>query len=290
MIHTSNTVSEQQDQLTQQLLNGFQGLRFTNQLEPGFQKYQALLIKRRLPMVAIFSLLLLILYAAADYLFLPDNIWQYTISVRFGMLIPVVLLALIMIRWMEQWRTIALTTFFGYLWMGVGIIAIIAGAQLEGYDLPYDGLYSVLLFGFFLLGMPFKMAVISSWGLWFLYGFVEILIGHTEHIIAQMFFISSMCTIGTVGGYIQEQILRTGYLKHQLIKLSRQQAITDTQAKTQFLAAAGHDLRQPINAINLISDALQQTQDKSMQKMLSERLSTSVDLSLIHISEPTRPY
>lgn len=278
MIQTSHAISGQQDKLTAQLIEGFSNLKFSSELEPDFQCYQGMLIKRRLPMVAVFSLFLLVMYALVDFLFLPDNVWQFTISIRLGMLIPVVLLALIMIRWMQRWKTIVLTTCSSYLWMGFGIIAIIAGAQLEGYDLPYDGLYSVLLFGFFLLGLPFRQAITSSWGLWLLYGVVEVLIGHTEDLLSQLFFIASMGIIGTVGCYLQEHTLRTGYLKHQLVKLSRQQAINDTQAKTQFLAAAGHDLRQPINAINLITDALLHANDKSNQSMLTERLSTSVDM------------
>jgi len=58
------------------------------------------------------------------------------------------------------------------------------------------------------------------------------------------------------------------------------QAKTDAEAanlaKTRFLAAASHDLRQPIQAINLFQDALRQTDLNAEQKTISDFLSKSV--------------
>ena len=266
----------------QQLFQGFSKLSFTEELEDDFQTYLAQLIKRRIISVASFCFVLLSLYAFMDFIFLPDRVWQFTIQVRLAMLIPMPFLGYLILNNSANAKAIIYSTLASYLWMGTGVIIIIAGSQLEGFNLPYDGLYSVLLFGFFLLGLPFRLILISTWGMWLLYGLVEIVVGHTELLLPQLFFLASMCSIGMVGSYLQEHTLRTGYLKHQLIKLGRQQAIADREAKTRFLAAAGHDLRQPINAINLISEALAQTSDKQVSeaqhKMMTDQLSHSVDM------------
>jgi signal transduction histidine kinase len=272
------TPKEQSTKIQEQLDQGFRRLMFFQPLENEFQQYQAKLIKRRMLSIGMFSLILLFLYAFVDFLFLPDSIWQFTIQVRAMMLFPVLLMGYLLINKITSPRVITYSTFFSYLWMGIGVITIIAGSQLAGYDLPYEGIYSVILFGFFLLGLPFKLILISTWSLWFLYGAVEVLVGHTEFLLPQLFFIASMCSIGTVGSYLQEHTLRTGYLKHQLIKLGQQQAIADREAKTQFLAAAGHDLRQPINAINLISDSLHRVSGDPHQAQMIHQLGLSVDM------------
>ena len=58
--------------------------------------------------------------------------------------------------------------------------------------------------------------------------------------------------------------------------VAKQQAETANRAKTRFLAAASHDLRQPIQAINLFRDALGRTDLNAEQKTIFKFLSLSV--------------
>ena len=58
---------------------------------------------------------------------------------------------------------------------------------------------------------------------------------------------------------------------------ARQTAENATLAKSRFLAAASHDLRQPIQAINLFNDTLVRMGLTEQQKLISEHLSQSVD-------------
>lgn len=59
--------------------------------------------------------------------------------------------------------------------------------------------------------------------------------------------------------------------------LAKQQAEQANQAKTRFLTTASHDLRQPIQAINLFKDALCRTGLSEEQKTIARFLSLSVD-------------
>ncbi len=73
--------------------------------------------------------------------------------------------------------------------------------------------------------------------------------------------------------------------------LAKLQAESANIAKSRFLAAASHDLRQPIQAINLFRDALSRTELSEEQKVISNYLSRSVHLlgellySLLDISK-----
>ena len=58
--------------------------------------------------------------------------------------------------------------------------------------------------------------------------------------------------------------------------VAKQEAESANLAKTKFLAAASHDLRQPIQAINLFHDALVRTDLSEEQKTISNFLSKSV--------------
>ena len=60
------------------------------------------------------------------------------------------------------------------------------------------------------------------------------------------------------------------------LQIAKQQAETANRAKTRFLAAASHDLRQPIQAINLFRDALGRTDLNNEQKTIFKFLSLSV--------------
>lgn len=82
---------------------------------------------------------------------------------------------------------------------------------------------------------------------------------------------------GKVRGYIiaQTDITRRKEIEAELL-VAKQRAESSSLAKTRFLAAASHDLRQPIQAINLFRDALDRTDLSEEQKTISNFLSLSV--------------
>jgi len=82
---------------------------------------------------------------------------------------------------------------------------------------------------------------------------------------------------GQILGFIvaQTDITQRKEAEAQLL-VAKQQAETANRAKTRFLAAASHDLRQPIQAINLFRDALGRTDLNAEQKTIFKFLSLSV--------------
>ena len=83
---------------------------------------------------------------------------------------------------------------------------------------------------------------------------------------------------GDISGFIlaQTDISRLKMAEVELIQ-AKQHAEQANQAKTRFLTAASHDLRQPIQAINLFKDALCRTELSDEQETIARFLSLSVD-------------
>jgi PAS domain S-box-containing protein len=82
---------------------------------------------------------------------------------------------------------------------------------------------------------------------------------------------------GKVRGYLVAQTDITPRKEAEAELLAaKQQAERANQVKTRFLAAASHDLRQPIQAINLFRDALARTDLSEEQKRITNLLAISV--------------
>ena len=83
---------------------------------------------------------------------------------------------------------------------------------------------------------------------------------------------------GNVRGHIvaQTDISLLKAIEEKLL-LAKHEAEMANRSKTRFLAAASHDLRQPIQAISLFHDALKRTDLSEEQKTISRFLSMSVN-------------
>lgn len=99
--------------------------------------------------------------------------------------------------------------------------------------------------------------------------------GQIAHVIGEVR--TEVDSLGRVIGYIvaQTDISQRKRTEAELL-VAKQQAESANLAKTRFLAAASHDLRQPIQAINLFRDALGRTELDEEQKTICDFLSMSV--------------
>lgn len=99
--------------------------------------------------------------------------------------------------------------------------------------------------------------------------------GESVHVIGEIK--AERADDGRVSGYIvaQTDISRLKKVEEELL-IAKQQADQANQAKTRFLVAASHDLRQPLQAIHLFKDALNRTGLNEEQKSIARFLSLSV--------------
>ena len=72
---------------------------------------------------------------------------------------------------------------------------------------------------------------------------------------------------------------RTAELERSRVELAaaRDEAVAANAAKSRFLAAASHDLRQPIHALRLFAEALGDSDDKARTRDLAHRIRDSAD-------------
>src|SRR5690554_6055735 len=84
--------------------------------------------------------------------------------------------------------------------------------------------------------------------------------------------------MGSIVAYASEYMLRRGYLNEQLLQAARLRAERESQGKTRFLATASHDLRQPLHAMSLFIEHLQEKVQEAEARRTLGRLAESSQL------------
>ena len=259
------------------LAAGFRWLRFSSPIEIVYQQFfHQKLIKRGRP-VGWISLAIFLCYSVLDYRLFPGFVSQWTISIRLFFVCPIIF----MVIWL-CYQPISSRLFFrlyslSYLLSGLAIVAIIMAARFQQVYMPYDGLLLLLMFGYFVMGVPFYYVVVSSWLIMLVYlvGGVFVAIPSQE-IIYNSFFLITANIIGGVGSYLQENSQRKHFLGQLLLEFSHEKAAQESELKTKLVATASHELRQPLHAMNLLAENLSGQLNETNQKDVMGRLQLSI--------------
>ncbi len=260
----------------------FAGLRFSRALEPGFHLYLHGKMCNRVGVVAFSCISFMLLFVWIDLLYLPEYLNRYTIGVRLTVLTVVCLTLWYANRAgkVAPRRAFAAAT-ISYVLSGLMVTMIIVISRIAdiGVVVTHDGLYLVLLSGFFLLGLPMRHAVLGSWLIVLAYLAAEYLIGSPRSlIIASGLFLVCFNLIGSLGAYIYEYMMRGAYLNERLLVAARARAERESQSKTRFLATASHDLRQPLHAMSLFIQHLDERITDPPVRLTVKRLADSTQL------------
>lgn len=261
---------------------GLKRLRFSKPIEDAFQHYLHVKMASRVVVVALSSIIFMLLFMWLDYIYLPPELAQYTLSIRlFGL--GVICFAI----WyanrpgrVPPGHAFAMAT-VGYICAGLMVAMVITMARAAEVPIrvTHDGLYLVLLSGMFLLALPMRQAVLGSWVIVLGYLLAERLMdAPPSMLISDGIFLSNFAVMGSLGTYLYEYMQRRAYLNEQLLEAARRRAERESQSKTHFLATASHDLRQPLHAMLLFIQHLQeQSLDGEAQRTVG-RLSDSTQL------------
>lgn len=264
-------------QLQQQNDVGFRRLRFSPELEPHYRRVRDKGIRERARPVCASALALFLLYALLDTLMLPASIAHDTVLVRLLVTCPVIAGV-----WWLSYSTLSPATFvrlygLAYLIGSLSVVVIIALARLNHQPLPYEGILLMLMFGYFVMGLPFRRVSIISLIMIVAYLFAEHATGlEGQQLLIHGFFIGTANVIGMVGSWLSEHRQRAHFLDRQMLELSRTQAEQESQRKTRLITVASHDLRQPLNVISLILEHLDGDPLPPQPASLVTRLKTSV--------------
>ncbi|RRV29706.1 response regulator [Pseudomonas sp. o96-267] len=264
--------------LLAQQRRGYRSLRFAAELEAGFAEHRVLRIRRRLPLIAPIAALFQLIYALLDFLLMPLPVSLSVLPLRM-LALAVLALSFFYCRRVEAPPARVPLVYAAAYWVnGVSVALIVHLCWQQGVAMPYDGLFLILLFGYALLGLSFRAISLCSWSFCLLFIGVGVLFGETGGALAyQGLFLFCANLIGSVGAYMQEHGQRGAWLNLRLLDLARQRAEADDARKLRLLAAASHDLRQPLNAMGLYAEHLVEQGCDLQTRRISSRLAASVE-------------
>ncbi|QNH04951.1 hybrid sensor histidine kinase/response regulator [Pseudomonas sp. B11D7D] len=264
--------------LLAQQRRGYRSLRFVAELEAGFAEHRVQRIRRRLPLIAPIAASFQLIYALLDFLLMPLAVSLSVLPLRMLALLALAL-SFFYCRRIEAPSARVSSVYAAAYWVnGVSVALIVHLCWQQGVAMPYDGLFLILLFGYALLGLSFRVISLCSWSFCLLFIGIGVLFGETGGELAyQGLFLFCANLIGSVGAYMQEHGQRGAWLNLRLLDLARQRAEADDARKLRLLAAASHDLRQPLNAMGLYAEHLVAQGGDQQTRLISARLAASVE-------------
>lgn len=257
-------------------------LGFSDPLETQFLTYMHRKVCNRAWAVGLTTVGFMLLFVWVDLRYLPASVYHLSIPLR----VVVLLFVSFCLWYTNRPGRVAPRLAFnvataGYLTTGLMVAAVILLCRQQQVAVPvtHDGLYIVLLSATFILGLPARHAVIGAWVIALGYLAGEVLIGSPRAlVIGNSLYLFSFVLMGSVGAYAYEHMLRGAFLNEQLLDAARHRAERESQSKTRFLATASHDLRQPLHAMALFIQHLQEQTHAPEVRNSIARLADSTQL------------
>lgn len=275
MNKNNSQITEVQIQAAQQ--GRFPFLEFDTSLETDFLQYRHERLLQRILPISLAALVIFLAFAVLDLVIFPPEVSVIAVSIRLFIICPLIMLA---IRGSyKKWSLTLFNRFYlaGYLISGLGIVVIIYTAHLHQVFLPFDGLLLHLIFGYFLMSMPFYHIVITSYLISLSYFCFEYYLNQTADVLVyNAIFMITVNIMGTVGSYLQERSRRSLFLHEKMLALAKLKDEREIESKTRLLATASHDLRQPLHAMNLLVETLEERLEESEELSLTKHLKSSI--------------
>lgn len=200
-------------------------LRFEPALEEDFRAHYW---RRYLPRTR-YSLtvgaLIFAIFAYKDYSSLPAAVWQYTVALRLGVIVPAIAVILLFSlaprtqRYLEPLLALGVFLAFG------GLSAAMLVAHALGSALPYEGLMLVIAFVYFLSGLRTRKAaataLLSTAGFIAASAWAGVPQATT---VLRAYYLLTLNAIGIIGALSHETALRAGFLAQ---RLAEQRAVSD---------------------------------------------------------------
>lgn len=268
--------------------------------KPIERKYNAYLKKRilqRVPAVGLSSIIFMFIFAVLDVYFLPYDIATQTVAVRLLLAIPLIIVACLWLYFRPP-RFYLLLNSSVFLIVGLSVVWIIWFAHINKNWLPYEGLMIIMTYGFVVMGLPIALAAFLNAIMVLAYAVSEPLMYVSMPIyLNNITFLVAMYLAGIVSAWILSYAQRGQFLHQYLLKLNQKQAAAEMESRNRYLAAASHDLRQPMQAISMLVESLDhdikdervkklKSASSSMSSMFTQLLDMSrINLDLVEINK-----
>lgn len=223
-----------------------------------FELYSNHRFLKRIRWAQIAAVLLVLLFAVLDVLSLPAHVWQQTLLIRFGIILPVFLLVwrASFIEALQQKLQWAITA--AALIAGLAVVGILWVARWEQTPLPYEGIILVTIFFYFLVGLRYHGVMVCGWLTCVAYIAMEAWAGLSgEQLLYNSMFLISANVIGSVGCYFLDSATRQGFLAEQALRgLAERDPLTGLFNRRAFDERAERSVRQAVRERSPIAVAM----------------------------------
>jgi diguanylate cyclase (GGDEF)-like protein len=201
----------------QVIREGYRSLRFPAALEAKFQRDWLMTQRRRTRWAAGLAFVLFALFALIDRKSLPQVVWQISIPIRVGIVLPT-LLTLFWATYRKLQAVPALLIAASLAANGT-IVAVIGTAYYHRFLVPYEGLLLGITYVYFMSGLTWWRALAVNFCTLVAYVSVEWLLQPTPALpLYHTVFVLAMSLIGAIGAYFYELSARTNFLGNALLQ------------------------------------------------------------------------
>ena len=218
------TLEEQERLLLTQQRRGHANLRFSRSLEEAFIRDRFRFTQRHwgLAVVVLAAVSFQVVYALHDLLTMPLQVGLMLSSLRLLSILAVIGSGL---YYRRRSSDPVLAHWFlsgSYLISGLCVVLLIYGSRMHDQFMPYEGLLLLLLFGYALVGLPFRTATYCGWLLYLVYLALGLAFNPDSVGLAyELLFLGCLNLIGSTGAYLQEHAHRDAWLNLRLLKIAR---------------------------------------------------------------------
>lgn len=235
---------------------GFPWLIFPKPLEQEFQAFIRQRILNRILPVGISAALFILVFSGLDWLLLDSTIAEHTSIIRLGLVLPAIIVTTLWLYLRPPKYYLAVYS-TGLILANISIVYIIWLAHIQGINLPYEGLMITIMYAFFIMALPFYLALGINLIMVIMYAATEPLLyldfsAYVNHVI----FLSVILVSAAIGAYVTEHQLRANFLRKRTLDIHHQNTLKSIEKKNKYLAAASHDIRQPLQGLSLMSDII----------------------------------
>ena len=274
-LFTREAIEKQQLRLA--TVKRFPFMKFEPRLEASFEQFRYRRLIKRIPVIGITGILLISAFSILDFFSLPEAVYPVSIALRLLLICPLIFLIMYMAAKAVDAFLFLRVYLSIYLLAGCTIVFIIYTADIHNHYLPYDGILLHLVFGYFLMGLPYTLATYGGLFVSALYIIMSSYMSlPIEQLASNSMFIISLNFIGAIGSYMQERARRFLFLNEKLVALAKAKDKKEIASKTRLVAVTSHDLKQPLHAMSLLIETLNDQLPEGKHKEIVQSLDTSV--------------
>jgi signal transduction histidine kinase len=246
--------------VNQTIAKGFPWLLFPKSLELEFKKVVRKRILNRVTTVGLSAIIFIIIFCIFDWVFLQPHIAAHTSVIRIVFVIPVIIIATLWLCFKPP-KYYLLIYSFTHLLTSLSIIYIIWYTHIQGINLPYEGIMVTMMYGFFIMALPFYTALLLNIAVGLIYAITEPLYYFSfPDYLNNILYLSIILISAAIGAYVNEYNQRGNFLRKRALDIHHENTLASINKKNIYLAAASHDIRQPLQGISLISQSLMSEQ------------------------------